>query len=908
MDAANIDLKAFEEDFYFKLTGAHLQPVLDTIEYACNETDCWVELTNLIIPDANDSSDEIRRMCEWVDQKVGRDVPIHFTAFHPDFRMRDRERTDPATLVRAYEIAKEVGLHHVYVGNVHDVSRQSTYCNGCGELVIQRDWHQLGVYQLDGSACRHCGQKLPGRFESAPGDWGAKRQRVRIESAEADVVQIQSSPKQHVPSDSVGRKITSYPSSSPGPTDATADSRQGTMAMPETGLTELDERQQETILRAAGAMLHAAVVQQDPSTQIGLLGELAELPIEGVFVTVKRGETLRGCCGSQGATMQLGKAMAEAAARTARDPRMPPVSGDELPFLELSVSLLGPLRPIPAEGADREAAVQVGTHGLRIQCGSSGGLLLPQVATEQGWNAAQFLDAVCRKAGLPAGSWQRQDAQLMLFDGVCFGMPFPVDTIDPDAMSVAGELISRQDLNGYLQWIGHNLQAMVLGATPMYYATGVSDGEVLGIVLSVRHKDRGEQQWLQLSIRDPMPLQSTLYRMSELAGRWLGRDVSAGQIEFDLSLLGDCVHHGPIQNDSGSQAAQEAQGDVRGIDVGQRAIVVSDGRRWAVQFGGGSGAGSLVEDALSMEPFRGGEQLYSMRCQSSADQMAVSIGPRGDARPTVRAAAVAGSFYPAEDSAREDEVDRLLDGLGACVKRPAFAIMVPHAGLRFSGRIAADVWRRIKVPERTLIIGPKHTADGVDWAVAPHPRWQLSAAVSVEGDVETANDLAMAVPGFELDAAAHAREHGIEVQLPLLHRLCPGTRLSAVAMHGGGIRHFRRAAQALAQWMLSHENPPLLVVSSDMNHFAEDAENRRRDRLALDALATGDGERLLRICQHDNISMCGRIPAAIVLMVMEEMGLQIPAEEIGYATSADYGGDAMRVVGYAGVIWPSPTE
>ncbi|MCO8124941.1 AmmeMemoRadiSam system radical SAM enzyme [Stieleria sp. TO1_6] len=180
MDAANIDLKAFTEDFYFKLTSSHLQPVLDTIEYVCNQTDCWVELTNLMIPDANDSAAEITQMCEWILTHVGPNVPLHFTAFHPDFRMTDRNRTDPGSLQMAYNIARQCGLNYVYLGNVHDVARQSTYCHHCGELLIQRDWHQLGVYAMSGNQCASCHETIPGVFESSPGNWGARRQPVQI--------------------------------------------------------------------------------------------------------------------------------------------------------------------------------------------------------------------------------------------------------------------------------------------------------------------------------------------------------------------------------------------------------------------------------------------------------------------------------------------------------------------------------------------------------------------------------------------------------------------------------------------------------------------------------------------------------------------------------------------------------
>ncbi|MGR3467128.1 MAG: AmmeMemoRadiSam system radical SAM enzyme [Shimia sp.] len=181
MDAANIDLKAFTEDFYFKLTGAHLAPVLDTIRYVAQETDCWLELTTLLIPGENDSAGEVAALAEWVLTECGPDLPLHFTAFHPDFRMPDHPRTPAATLLRARAIARAVGLRHVYVGNVHHKSAQSSYCHGCGARVIERDWHELTDWALDDGACRACGTPLPGVFDSPPGTWGRKRRPVRIE-------------------------------------------------------------------------------------------------------------------------------------------------------------------------------------------------------------------------------------------------------------------------------------------------------------------------------------------------------------------------------------------------------------------------------------------------------------------------------------------------------------------------------------------------------------------------------------------------------------------------------------------------------------------------------------------------------------------------------------------------------
>lgn len=181
MDAANIDLKAFTEDFYYRICGAHLSNVLDTLVYVKHETEVWLELTTLLIPGKNDSDAELNQMTEWIVENLGPDIPHHFTAFHPDWKMRDVSSTPPETLTRARKIAMHNGIRYVYTGNVHDSIGGSTYCHNCGQLLIERNWYELGQWNLDGQGCcKRCGQLAAGRFEAVPGTWGAKRQPVQF--------------------------------------------------------------------------------------------------------------------------------------------------------------------------------------------------------------------------------------------------------------------------------------------------------------------------------------------------------------------------------------------------------------------------------------------------------------------------------------------------------------------------------------------------------------------------------------------------------------------------------------------------------------------------------------------------------------------------------------------------------
>ncbi|WP_460495908.1 AmmeMemoRadiSam system radical SAM enzyme [Glycomyces tarimensis] len=181
MDAANIDLKAFTEAFYEKIAFASLGKVLDTLEYLVHETEVWTEITTLLIPGHNDADAEIAAECAWIAEHLGRDVPLHFTAFHPDFKMRDVPPTPPATLRRARRIALDAGLRYVYTGNVHDSEGQTTTCPACGEALVVRDWYRIKRFALSNSGhCSFCGADLPGVFEGPAGDWGPRRQPIRL--------------------------------------------------------------------------------------------------------------------------------------------------------------------------------------------------------------------------------------------------------------------------------------------------------------------------------------------------------------------------------------------------------------------------------------------------------------------------------------------------------------------------------------------------------------------------------------------------------------------------------------------------------------------------------------------------------------------------------------------------------
>jgi AmmeMemoRadiSam system protein B/AmmeMemoRadiSam system protein A len=268
---------------------------------------------------------------------------------------------------------------------------------------------------------------------------------------------------------------------------------------------------------------------------------------------------------------------------------------------------------------------------------------------------------------------------------------------------------------------------------------------------------------------------------------------------------------------------------------------------------------------------------------------------------TDRPPGVAGTFYPSNPSEVNAYVDQML--ADPCSPEPWAAAMVPHAGWTYSGRLAAKVWQRLKIPQQVIIISPKHRAGGAQWAVAPHRRWLLPGG-QLAADPELAVRLSEAIDNLELDASAHKHEHAIEVQLPILARLAPQVRVVGIAIGGGeSFSALQRFASQMADVLRDLPERPLLVISSDMNHFADDSENRILDRIALDAIETLDPAHVFQTVSLHRISMCGLYPCVIVMETLRQLGSLNRSELVGYATSADADGPRNRVVGYAGMLF-----
>jgi len=933
MDAANVDLKAFTEDFYYKITYSHLDPVLDTLKWLKHETPVWYEITNLMIPDANDSPDEIKQMSEWVLNAVGDDVPVHFTAFHPDFRMLDRPATPHETLIKAREIALQIGLKYVYVGNVNDVARQSTYCPSCKALLIERNWYELGTYALDGDQCRQCGTRIAGHFLIRPGNWGRKRQPVDMRQ-----FHINHSNKTSMAHDNTreSTRITNQ-SSSGGATLMSTSNRDGSnntkpslddsalqwlasqqpaptptklaipvppanaalrptppvpiATQPPTRLP-LSSEQRDRILRAAAELVTAAV--ENRAAQIPNLQEVgvANAAIAGAFVSLKRDGRLRSCCGSFGQTMPLQRTIEEAALRTAtNDPRFPPIAPVEVPHLDLEVWLLFAPERVNAIGLDRIQAVTIGMHGLQIIRGNQRGLLLPGVATDNNWDAETFLNQVCVKAGLPPTAWREPDTILFRFEGNVIHGRMTSSSEEAARFEAAQPIYAPEQLDEFRRICQDNIAALIRGATPMYYISTVPDATVNGVSLNLTLPGGQEVTQARIALRDTMPLQATAFSMcEELANQLRRRGFLNANFNVDVSIAYGTTMHGSIDEPS-----------LGGIHPTNRAVLVSERNRSAWVYDRNASVQQLVTDAAELcqvaEPVYA--QIFSLEFQSTRDRVTFSAVPRPQTGSAERPAAVAGRFYPRDAAGMNQMLDQLL--AGDAPQHACTGAMVPHAGWAFSGRLAADVLKRIKLPKRVIVIGPKHTPNGSEWAVAPHHVWQLPGR-NVPADYELAAKLCSKIQGLQLDAAAHQAEHGIEVNLPLIARLSPDTKVTGITIGAANLDRCEAFATGLANVIRELDEPPLLIISSDMNHYATDEENRRLDQLALTEFDRLDEDALFRTCRANQISMCGVVPAVIVLKTLKKLGALHESSNVGYATSADANGDQSRVVGYAGRI------
>jgi AmmeMemoRadiSam system radical SAM enzyme/AmmeMemoRadiSam system protein B/AmmeMemoRadiSam system protein A len=886
-----VDLKSFDDKHYRSL-GGMLDNITRTIRLI-HERGLWLEVVTLVIPGFNDGADELRRAAAFL-ASVSSDIPWHVTAFHPDYKMDDTPATPPETLVRAAEIGAAEGLRFVYAGNLPGRVGpwEDTRCPACRATVIARYGYLIRSYRVtpDGR-CPDCQARLPGVWPGAPDDVRSGNDLDAYRGRLPRPVALTDTSRQGATA--ARRRVPLPAASAPGGTMTTPTEERA--APPAAEALRLTEEQKQQVVAAAAAMLRAAVDGRPVAFPDDLV-ELRDRPVAGAFVSLKRARHLRSCCGLLGRPVPLARALEHAAARTAaEDGRFPPISPTELDHLQMEVWLLSNPQPVGARGEDRLRAIAIGRHGVQVVRGQAHGLFLPSVAVEGKWDARRFLDQVCVKAGLPPTAWREDDTAVFTFEGEALSGGLA----GPDGPRPAPRrpgVCRPEDVPAYADFCRGNLAALLTGATPNYYFWGAPDGTVNGLVLSLHLPGAADvSHFSQFSLRPGVPLQATLFSLVEAAARHLAaqrpRPDQFQGLQVGLVVLHDPVLHGTV-----------ADPHLADLDPRYRALLVHERQKTALVLDPNRTPDELLAEAAAQAQVGqpAAAPVYSLDALTNLAALTLTTAPRAVRGPAVRPPAVAGTFYPADPA----ELARTVDALLAGQRRPErrAAALVPHAGFRYSGRIAADVLRRLEFPRQVIVIGPKHTPLGVEWAVAPQQTWELPG-LEVQGDFMLARRLCQAVAGLEMDAAAHQREHAVEVELPLLARLAPESRVVGIAIGHADLDGCRRFAEGLAGLLREREERPLLLVSSDMNHFATDAENRRLDALALEALERCDPELLYETVTRHNISMCGVLPAVIVLETLRLLGCPRRAERVGYATSADVTGDTSRVVGYAGMLF-----
>ena len=412
MDAANVDLKAFTEGFYHRLCAAQLAPVLETLVYLRHETQVWLEVTTLLIPGENESDSELHSAAEWFAENLGPDVPWHFTAFHPDFKMRNIPPTPEATLARARRIALSKGLHYVYTGNVHDSVGGSTWCPGCGQRLIERDWYRLGEWNLTGSRCAFCGYEIAGHFQGGPGHWGGRTLPVQIVGGDKaggddaggdDVPGVQelgsasNSAKDignDVPTTDIGNDVSTTDIGNDVSTYSQEDRRL---------LLELARRTLESVVTTGKRP--RLNTRELPSNFFGS---------KACFVTLTQDGALRGCMGSLTPIGPLFREIIRNTANAARrDPRFPRVNS--LEGIEIGISVLTEFEPLEFHSPD-ELIARLRPHqdGVVLRIGDRCATYLPKVWDDLP-DPVDFLNSLSVKAGCAPSAWSDPGATVFTY-------------------------------------------------------------------------------------------------------------------------------------------------------------------------------------------------------------------------------------------------------------------------------------------------------------------------------------------------------------------------------------------------------------------------------------------------------------------------------------------------------------
>jgi len=963
MDAANVDLKAFTEEFYRKYCLGHIQPVLDTLKWLVHESSVWVEITNLLIPGANDSPEEIRAMCQWIRDELRPDVSIHFTAFHPDFQLLDRPPTPPSTLRMAYQIARETGLMYVYTGNILDVRTQSTYCPNCGKVVIERHGYHISGYGLQGNRCAHCGSVVAGHYAESVGTWGSRRVPIKIPPVPRFTHSSANPPgqasKRHSAENPDPRRGNSNPGPGSGGNRPHSNSPSGRKEegppmdriCPERISVDPKERDRDAQSSPppAGGKNSTSVSSAEPIPPGGPTSESelsrpvtnpAVVPCRPALSPEEEGILLR--CAAERVVAAVCGGMLPSSAEALGAAASKAVYG-----VFVSLKRHGQLRsccgalgqPIGLATALDQAAYRAAREDLRFPPISPAELKYLDMEVWILWNFQPLPGRGAERAkyvqvGVHGLEVVRGTARGLLLPGVAVE-----HSLDPESFlehtclkaGLPSEAWKSDDVQifsfeGYV--LPGKLSELVPQLPDERTLPGPGPRDLEALISLTRNNI-----WALLIGGTP-----TFYQPGVFDGQVCGVAIWANfpgwkepLREARISLRPEVPLQSVLYELSSSLARvlqsrqfRPSQFGQLGIDIAifwdviphgslanpdwggfhpsTRGLLVLSEGGWSLGWNQAQTAPEVLEEVAKPLDIRRPEQagVYSFRISSSVSSGKLFRTPPRQPQLSVRPPAVAGRFYPADGEAIAAQLSRWAE---SPVQPEKWAgALAPHAGWIYSGKVAFETLRRAKIPEHVLVFATKHRPEGASWAVAPYERWQLPDG-HVLGDPSVCRQLANAIEGLEVDGAAHGQEHAIEVLLPMLQHFRPDVRVVGIVMRGGEFEELDRFGQQAAAFLRSLPSLPLIVISTDMSHYIPEDDARRLDKLALDAMERCNPRELYEVVRQKQISMCGLIPTVAALLTLQHLGLLNECCRVAYATSGEVSGDRRAVVGYAGLLF-----
>lgn len=713
---------------------------------------------------------------------------------------------------------------------------------------------------MHGRHCAHCNAVIPGVFdETGPGNWGRKRQPIAIDD------------QTHFINQTVLTQVSIRGEEST------------TMTEPNTPhlMIDFNDQQQTALLDFVRGHVNAAVRSNDLNIP-PLPDELANAPAFGCFVTLQMDEKLRACRGrwNQGQeinTEPLGDLLAGVARDSSlQDFRFPAISVNELDRLSLDISIMHSPQMLQKQGKDLVDVVEIGKHGLVMLHPHGRGLLLPHVATEQGWDARTFLCQLCAKAGLRKNTWlEDSQTQIMTFQTTLLKQEPPVEPLLPTKIS-ATQFTALLDL-------ARKVLCGDLSPTELPSNLTQIWPDELGVYLISNTNQNASALGANQSLAKLVTMACQSLAKSRTPSRFIQRMV----------VLYNGVRLSAMDYPN------------RLVNLSFNGILAESPKGWSLSLPSSNKTkdrvGQAMHDAgISHKAWRIAQNQGHAKPRLTCFDLFVHDADQCPGAVASRPASRAGQFYPESSNAIASQIQEQLSKVKSANPSKSRAVMLPHAGWAFCQEVIAQTLASIDVPDVVIVIGPKHTPHGAHWSVSNHQAWELPMG-KVPVDTECVSALLNLMPSLKCESLAHEQEHAVEVLLPWLQAKNPNVRVVPLVFGHSNFKQLQELGDALANLRAKMQSPPLMVISSDMNHFEDVDITHTKDKFALDAMCSGDEQALFDTCLNHQISMCGMRPAVAVMHALSRQGA-IKPRLIAQADSSTVSGDTTRVVGYAGVV------